>query len=349
MARTAPSPGLDELTAKQREVLRMIAAGRTNPEIATALGVTIDGAKWHVREILSKLSVPTREEAAAIWREEHSAGARLQRAARAATSGAVVRWALAAGGAALGLAAIVALVLAISEREDSTPIAVDPSSSPTPPASTATPVPDTPAPATPTPATATATPVPAGGRRLVFTPTSGPCDTPFTATAEGFEPGAEVHLSLATMGESPIRRVAIADSSGQVHFGQLDVADGCFPGARIRFVAFVPGLAPHEGWPLTEFLADQVGTFRVVPASGTCSSPLTVTGDGLPPGLDLEINWMSGDNGANLGFAQTDATGSFATQVPLPGCPEGTLLITAFDRNYTVDASWWALYESRAP
>lgn len=66
----APRSGFDELTPRQREVIALIAKGRTNPEIATELGMTIDGAKWHVREILSKLSVDSREEAVRAWRQQ---------------------------------------------------------------------------------------------------------------------------------------------------------------------------------------------------------------------------------------------------------------------------------------
>lgn len=62
----------DALTDRQREVLGLIAAGRTNPEIAEALGVSLAGAKWHVSEVISRLGVDTREEAAEVWRAEHS-------------------------------------------------------------------------------------------------------------------------------------------------------------------------------------------------------------------------------------------------------------------------------------
>jgi phosphoribosylaminoimidazole-succinocarboxamide synthase len=41
-----------------------MAAGRTNPEIARALGVSLAGAKWHVSEVLSRLGVTSRVEAA---------------------------------------------------------------------------------------------------------------------------------------------------------------------------------------------------------------------------------------------------------------------------------------------
>jgi DNA-binding CsgD family transcriptional regulator len=72
-----------ELTERQREVLRLIAAGKTNAEIGEALGISLDGAKWHVSEILSKLDVATREEAAEWWRGREGAIAKLRRALRA--------------------------------------------------------------------------------------------------------------------------------------------------------------------------------------------------------------------------------------------------------------------------
>lgn len=57
-----------ELTARQREVLALISRGHTNPEIAERLGISLEGAKHHVSEILSKLGVSSREEAAEWWR-----------------------------------------------------------------------------------------------------------------------------------------------------------------------------------------------------------------------------------------------------------------------------------------
>jgi DNA-binding CsgD family transcriptional regulator len=60
--------GKKGLTPRQREVLQMVAAGLTNPEIAERLGISLDGAKFHIREILARLEVDSREEAAAWWR-----------------------------------------------------------------------------------------------------------------------------------------------------------------------------------------------------------------------------------------------------------------------------------------
>lgn len=57
---------LDELTAREQEVLQLVRAGLTNEEIAERLGVSLDGAKYHVSQILAKLGVSSREEAARI-------------------------------------------------------------------------------------------------------------------------------------------------------------------------------------------------------------------------------------------------------------------------------------------
>lgn len=44
-------------TPREREVLDRISRGLTNFEIAQDLGISLDGAKWHVSQILSKLGV----------------------------------------------------------------------------------------------------------------------------------------------------------------------------------------------------------------------------------------------------------------------------------------------------
>jgi len=68
-----------DLSPQQERVLRLIAAGKTNAEIADDLNLSLDGAKWHVREILAKLGVDSREEAAAWWREYQRPGMRIRR------------------------------------------------------------------------------------------------------------------------------------------------------------------------------------------------------------------------------------------------------------------------------
>jgi len=101
-----------ELSPRQREVLRLIAEGKTNGEIAEALGMTLAGAKWHVSELLSKLGFDVREEAAAFYRWQHGRGV-LVRALRAITGFGLVRPALAAGTLALAAVGVAIAVVAV--------------------------------------------------------------------------------------------------------------------------------------------------------------------------------------------------------------------------------------------
>jgi DNA-binding CsgD family transcriptional regulator len=98
-----------ELTERQCEVLRLIAAGRSNTEIGEALGISLDGAKWHVSEILSKLDVSTREEAAEYWRARQGLGSRTLRVLRSLVPG--VGW-LKVGGAVAAVAGVSVAVVA---------------------------------------------------------------------------------------------------------------------------------------------------------------------------------------------------------------------------------------------
>ena len=61
----AGTSGYRGLTAREFEVLRYVAAGRSNPEIAAKLFISAKTASVHVSNILTKLSVSSRGEAAA--------------------------------------------------------------------------------------------------------------------------------------------------------------------------------------------------------------------------------------------------------------------------------------------
>lgn len=78
MARGRP-PHPDILTPRQWEVLELVREGRSNPEIARELGISPDGAKFHVSEIITKLGVTTRREAAGWEGERVRPTARLGR------------------------------------------------------------------------------------------------------------------------------------------------------------------------------------------------------------------------------------------------------------------------------
>jgi len=62
----APDEDAPELTAREREVLRMVADGAANKVIAWKLGLSEHTVKFHVASILAKLGAATRTEAVSI-------------------------------------------------------------------------------------------------------------------------------------------------------------------------------------------------------------------------------------------------------------------------------------------
>jgi DNA-binding NarL/FixJ family response regulator len=61
----AASPAGEGLTAREREVLQLLAEGLPNKQIASRLGITPHTAKFHVASILAKLGAGSRTEAVA--------------------------------------------------------------------------------------------------------------------------------------------------------------------------------------------------------------------------------------------------------------------------------------------
>lgn len=59
-----------QLNERQRRVLDALVEGRTNAEIAVRLGITVDGAKWHVGELLAQTGLSDRQALARWWVEE---------------------------------------------------------------------------------------------------------------------------------------------------------------------------------------------------------------------------------------------------------------------------------------
>jgi len=77
----ADSPRLGELTARERQVLELLAEGLSNGQIAQRLFISVKTASVHVSAILRKLGVTSRTEAAVIVASEHAS--RLERAGTA--------------------------------------------------------------------------------------------------------------------------------------------------------------------------------------------------------------------------------------------------------------------------
>jgi two-component system, NarL family, response regulator LiaR len=62
-AKNAPAPAGLGLTQREHDVLRMMASGKSNQEIADALFVSLGTVKVHVTHILAKLGVKSRSAA----------------------------------------------------------------------------------------------------------------------------------------------------------------------------------------------------------------------------------------------------------------------------------------------
>ena len=106
-------------TPRQREVLDLLAQRRTNGEIATALGISLDGAKWHVGEVMTKLGTNSRDEAAEYWRAYNRMPLRFSRAMRALAAALSLRRALlAVGGLAVAGVAVLAIFVVANLGND---------------------------------------------------------------------------------------------------------------------------------------------------------------------------------------------------------------------------------------
>jgi len=68
MSRRGRPPYPDILTPRQQEVLEYVRQGMTNDQIARQIGISPDGVKFHVSEILSRTGKRRRGEAAE-WSE----------------------------------------------------------------------------------------------------------------------------------------------------------------------------------------------------------------------------------------------------------------------------------------
>jgi DNA-binding NarL/FixJ family response regulator len=66
MLRDALDPEVDQLSARELDVMQLIAAGKSNKGIANALSVAEKTVKTHVSNILAKLGVESRTQVALL-------------------------------------------------------------------------------------------------------------------------------------------------------------------------------------------------------------------------------------------------------------------------------------------
>lgn len=64
------APQAVDLTEREREILVLLAAGRSNKEIARVLGISDATVKVHIKHVLRKLNLKSRLEAA-VWALQH--------------------------------------------------------------------------------------------------------------------------------------------------------------------------------------------------------------------------------------------------------------------------------------
>lgn len=65
----APNDLCSLLSPREMEVLRLVAGGASNAQVAQALSLSLHTVKKHVARLLLKLKVSSRSEAALLWRD----------------------------------------------------------------------------------------------------------------------------------------------------------------------------------------------------------------------------------------------------------------------------------------
>ncbi len=66
-----PDASLDRLSARELEILELIAQGLTNQQIASRLTLTLQTVKNHVHRLLTKMEVASRVEAVTVYLAQH--------------------------------------------------------------------------------------------------------------------------------------------------------------------------------------------------------------------------------------------------------------------------------------
>jgi DNA-binding CsgD family transcriptional regulator/Tol biopolymer transport system component len=319
---------LDTLTAREREVFALLRRGLTNEEIAQRLGISLDGAKYHVSQILSKLGVATREEAAA-WQKEAPPAEGKERV----WWGRWPVWAKIGPGAAVAAAALGVLgVVAIIW--DGGPVEVEDGSSGAAQAESGAraSAPASPRQASPTPL-GRATPNPAG-QAPTRPGQAGP--TPVRQFAP--PPPPPSFATPSTSSEAGVTELVSVNSAGIVGDGASMESSMSGDGRFVAFTSWASNLAPDDTNTFCDTNSDnlaaencgdifvydrQTGTTSLVSlsstgiqANGTSSRP-SISKDGRFVVFESEAsNLVPGDTGCPNGAVVS------ATTAGQSGCPD---------------------------
>lgn len=57
---------MKDLSPRQREILALVAAGRTSKEVAAELGISESTVNWHISNVFARLGASSRAEAVAL-------------------------------------------------------------------------------------------------------------------------------------------------------------------------------------------------------------------------------------------------------------------------------------------
>ncbi len=110
-------PTHQQLTDRQDQILRMVVRGHTNTEIANELGISLNGVKWHIRELFAKFGVDTREELSDAWQESRRPLNRAHRWVRGLGFGIPLKLTVGGTAAAVTLGVAAGAVLAFANMD----------------------------------------------------------------------------------------------------------------------------------------------------------------------------------------------------------------------------------------
>ena len=325
-------------TPRQRQVLDLLAQRRTNGEIATALGISLDGAKWHVSEVMTKLGTSSRDEAAEYWRAYNRMPLRFSRAMRALVAALSLRMALVAVGALVVVGVVVLAIFLVAD------LGADDGSQPA-------------GSGTPSPTIATAT---AAGTASV-TPTAASSATPASTETASATPVPLEMQTIPNGGTLPsdngllyvdldTGEMEFWPMPGQFYYVQSISRDG-------RWVVWTAGEGVHDSG--VRLLDTESGEDRLIEAKGSPVLDASVSPDGrfllarsdsslflLEPTALMPVADAPLPDGPQNGWDEFSVDGSVASAFGLSPDPETVVVLRADGTSFSLMEVTWPMHWS---